>query len=141
VMDPYLLRVLLIVSYPSELEPARISERVQLDGLAGHILEAVKIAAPSAMTGFGPSDVAVAQYRPPESVIDHMMEADPSFDAARFESDWRFVNSLSRDRGSRSCRANGASRWTGVTWSKRLTPQAADNRPLTRCTQDCIKTI
>ena len=91
VMDPYLLRVPLLVSYPSKLEPARISKRVQLDGLAGYVLHTAGLAAPDAMGRFDESVVAVAQYRPPASIVDDMVEIDPEFDAERYRRDWCFV--------------------------------------------------
>lgn len=90
-MDPYLLRVPLLVRYPPKLEPERISRRVQLDGLAGFMLDTAGISGPLTMDNFDIRAVAVAQLRPPESIVDDMVEVDPDFDAARFRRNWCFV--------------------------------------------------
>lgn len=92
VMDPYLLRVPLLVGFPAKLAPARISERVQLDGLAGYILDSAGVPS-EAMDGFIERRVSIAQYRPPKSIVDDMVEVDTSFDADKFHSDWCFVAS------------------------------------------------
>jgi len=92
VMDPYLLRVPLIVHYPSKLEPARIAKRVQLDGLAGYVAEVAGLSS----APFGELEnrrAAVAQYRPPRTIVGDMLELDPTFDAKKFRSDWCFVAS------------------------------------------------
>jgi arylsulfatase A-like enzyme len=104
VMDPYLLRVPLLMSYPAELEPTRIPDRVQLDGLAGSILELAEIDAPDSMGTLAPSEVAVAQYRPPSTIVDDMGAIDANFDDKKYRRDWSFVASapfaLEWSRGS-----------------------------------------
>ena len=97
VMDPYLLRVPLLVRYPPRLKAAPMRKRVRLDGLPGYILYLAGIRAPEAMANkaFHLQDTrfAIAQHRPRAALVDDMLESDPRFDAERFREDWFWVAS------------------------------------------------
>jgi len=97
VMDPYLLRVPLLVRYPARLAAAPMRKRVRLDGLPGYILYVAGIRAPEAMAKralhLQDTRFAIAQHRPPASLVDDMLDADPRFDSERFREDWFWVAS------------------------------------------------
>lgn len=126
VMDPYLLRVPLIVRYPPELEPARVRKRVQLDGLAESILQTIGLESPAVMSGLGESDSAVAQLRPPVSIVDDMVEADPSFDAKKFRRDWFYVT---RGRFALEWSVGGAATLTDVVSDPEFTRDVSNDYP------------
>jgi arylsulfatase A-like enzyme len=94
-MDQHLLRVPLFVRYPAALKPGRVTERVQLVGLPGFLLEIAGVAAPEPMASRSlarhAGEPAVAQHRNFGWYIDRIRRSDPAFDPAPYRGDWVFV--------------------------------------------------
>ena len=96
VVDPFLLRVPLLVRYPPKLEARRIERRVQLDGIAGYILDLAGVEAPPeiARSALHKADrwAAIAQYQNPRWLIDRIhAEEAPEFNGAPYQTDWSYV--------------------------------------------------
>jgi arylsulfatase A-like enzyme len=96
VVDPYLLRVPLLVRYPPKLEPRRIDRRVQLDGIAGYVLDLAGVEAPQEMARSALHKLcraaAVAQLQNPQWFIDRIhAEAAPDFNGAPYQADWSYA--------------------------------------------------
>lgn len=94
-MDPYVLRVPLIVRYGSRLEARRVERRVQLDGLPGYILHLAGVEGPDAMTRSAldqqEREVAVAQLQNPAYQLDEISKLGPNFDRTPFLGDAIFL--------------------------------------------------
>ena len=85
-MDPHLLRVPLFVRHPERVAPGRVTERVQLTGLPGFLLETAGIEAPEIMASRSLSrragEPAVAQHRSWDWYVERIHRQDPDFDAS-----------------------------------------------------------
>jgi arylsulfatase A-like enzyme len=94
-MDPYLLRVPLIVRYPPTVRPEHVRRRVQLDGLPGYVLHLAGVPQPPVMSRHRldrqDQVVVVAQHRMPEWFEGSMRRRRPDMDVAPFRGDWYFV--------------------------------------------------
>lgn len=95
-VDQFLLRVPLVVRYPPRVAPARVTRRVQLDGIAGYVLELAGIPAPSAMARSDLSRqdrrIVVAQYQEPHWFFEQLWWQDPGFRTEPWHGDWNFVS-------------------------------------------------
>jgi arylsulfatase A-like enzyme len=94
-MDPFVLRVPLIVRYPPKVPPGRNARRVQLDGLPGYILHTLGLTPPPTMEASaldGPErDIVRAQYQEPSWFVRRLLERAPALDTRPFRGDWYFV--------------------------------------------------
>jgi arylsulfatase A-like enzyme len=96
VMDPAVLRVPLIIRYPPRLAPGDVAERVQIDGLAGLVLNLVGLPAPEAMSrsaiGRQNRSLVVAQYAEPGWFFSLFKGRAPDFDFSPYRGDGEFVS-------------------------------------------------
>jgi len=94
-MDQYLLHVPLLIRYPPAVTPGRVSSRVRLDGLAGHVLRLAALDAPGALEprpwGTTSTEVAVAQFQSPTWIVDRLVAKRPGLDTSRLLGDWVFA--------------------------------------------------
>jgi arylsulfatase A-like enzyme len=104
VLDPYVLRVPLIVRYPPKTQPSRITRRVQLDGVPGYVLHLAGLTAPPAMAQSAllsaEREIVRAQYQDPEWFVARLVRRNPAFDVKPYRGDWFFV---ADDRYAYSC--------------------------------------
>ncbi len=94
-IDPYLLRVPLVVRYPGSVAPSHIHRRVQLDGLPGYVLELAGIPAPTPMQENAlprqDRELVVAQRQDPAPFLRRMQARRPDLDVDGWRGDWFFV--------------------------------------------------
>ena len=125
VMDPYILRVPLLVRYPPSVAPSRVKRRVQLDGLPGYIAHLARVPCSAAMdeSALDRQDrkVVVAQYQDPSWFTRRLVARNPGFDVRPYTGDWflaadeRFVYVCSQlGGGSDDCVLNDS--WTDPDW-------------------------
>jgi arylsulfatase A-like enzyme len=94
-LDPYLLRVPLVIRYPPAVAPGRIGRRVQLDGLPGYILDLAGVPAPEAMRRSALQnqnrELVVAQRQDPAYFLQRLRQRRPDLDVSSWRGDWYFV--------------------------------------------------
>ena len=94
-MDPFLLRVPLLIRYPRELEPGRIERPVQLDGLPGYLLHLAGVEIPDAMATSAlhlrDRGTIVAQFQHPAHFVRRLERNFPGFDPTPYRGDCFFV--------------------------------------------------
>jgi len=94
-IDPYLLRVPLMVRFPGAVSPGRIDRRVQLDGLPGYVLELAGIPVPTPMGENAlprqDRELVVAQRQDPAPFLKRMKARQPDLDVEGWRGDWFFV--------------------------------------------------
>jgi arylsulfatase A-like enzyme len=94
-MDPFLLRVPLIVHYPAAVKPARVSRPVQLDGLPGYLLHLAAVEAPEVMAERAlhqrQLEFVTAQFQYPGHFVDRLLRHFPDFDPMPYMGNRVFV--------------------------------------------------
>jgi arylsulfatase A-like enzyme len=94
-IDPYLLRVPLVIRFPGPVAPWHIERRVQLDGLPGYILELAGIPVPTSMQENAlprqDRELVVAQRQDPAPLLRRMKARRPDLDVDGWRGDWFFV--------------------------------------------------
>jgi hypothetical protein len=94
-MDQYLLHVPLLIRYPPAVAPGRVPSRVQLDGLAGHVLRLAALNVPEILEprrwGASSTEVAVAEFKNPTWIIDRLVAKRPGLDTRPLLGDWGFA--------------------------------------------------
>jgi arylsulfatase A-like enzyme len=94
-MDQYLLHVPLLVRYPPAVTPGRVPSRVQLDGLAGHVLRLAGLDVPEVLEPrpwrTTSTEVPVAQFQSPTWIVDRLLAIKPGLDTSRLLRDWAFA--------------------------------------------------
>jgi arylsulfatase A-like enzyme len=104
-MDPWLLRVPLIVRYPPAIgEGTRVARRVQTHGLPGYLLHLAGLHASPAMEAVSLEgqdlSLVAAQFQSPEWFMPRLLARSPGLDPHRYLGDWYF---LADDRYAYSC--------------------------------------
>ena len=94
-VDPYVLRVPLIVRYGDRLAARRIERRVQTDGVPGYVLDLAGLEAPPQMADVALQHqdraVVVAQAQDPIIHLQSVAHVIPEFDPERLRGDIVFV--------------------------------------------------
>lgn len=94
-MDQYLLHVPLLIRYPPAVAPGRVPSRVQLDGLAGHVLRLAALKVPGILEprpwGTTSTEVAVAEFKSPTWIVDRLVVRKPGLDTSPLLRDWVFA--------------------------------------------------
>lgn len=94
-MDQYLLHVPLLIRYPPAVAPGRAPSRVQLDGLAGHVLRLAGLNVPRVLEprpwGATSTEVAVAEFKSPTWIVDRLVAKKPGLDTRPLLGDWGFA--------------------------------------------------